>query len=431
MENESAGGSLRIEEVEVRDSRILIFRFSASSNVRRYLHSDCFYVKYDEPIQDVPVSMLSIPGVAGLITLCWVTNSDLYVDELDSRYLESMEAVRGVLNRFYPGIGFQGEVICEERVDNSFGNRGLGLLFSGGVDSTALYIKHRRVKPTLFTIIGGVIPPRNRGFTDRFKRTYREFADSEGVRIHFIETNIRRVLNESLLWSENRVHLERPWWEMVNMGIIYLGLVSPVTTRGIGRLLIASSGSYRSRKPYGSHPLLDNSIGWGDVEVFHDLREYNREEKITHLIKRLVEEGNAPALQVCNYTPRISDGLNCSTCGDCACTIAGLLAANIDPTRCGFQIRRDIYTKTKEYVKRSTLIKVWRNIQKEIDLECNDFHQNSEDFLRWLKKADLEAINKPPEGIDLERILLPLQAKLPRVVQDKILETYYSWRYGE
>lgn len=423
-------GTLRNKEIEVKDENILVFRFSASRELSKYHHSDWFYVKYDEPIQDVPRSILSIPGVAGLITTCWATNSDLILEELDSRYLESMEAVRGALNKFYPGIGFSGEIICEEVDDGSSGD-GRGLMFSGGVDSTSLNVKHREANPILYSIIGGVIPLRNRTFIQRFKRIYNNFAEREDVEIHFVETNLRGTLNEALLWTEYRVQLVKPWWEMVNMGIILLSLCSPVTIGETGELMIASSGSYRSKKPYGSHPLVDNNIGWGGVEVFHDLREYNREEKMVHLIKSLVEDGTPPALQVCNYTPLISDSLNCSICGDCACTIAGLLAANIDPARCGFKIRGDIYTKTREYIKKSTLIKVWRNIQEEIDLKDNDFHQNSEEFLRWLKHVDLGDINQPGNSIDLERLLLPLQSRLPRVLQNKILEAYYRWKSQE
>ncbi|MFP3950816.1 MAG: hypothetical protein ACLFVP_01525 [Candidatus Bathyarchaeia archaeon] len=210
----------------------LVFKFSAPDRLGRYLFSDRFYVKYDRTIEDVPMSILYIPGVAGLITLCWAKNIDVYVDELDSRYLRSMMKVREVLNKFYPRIGFHGEVVCDRKVDNSFGNSGTGQLFSGGVDSMSLYIENKGLKPTLFSIIGGVIPIENHAFIESYKRTYSRFAEAEGVDIHFVETDIRSVLNEALLWSEYRDQLHKPWWELVNQGIIYLSLCSPNSEEG-------------------------------------------------------------------------------------------------------------------------------------------------------------------------------------------------------
>jgi len=424
--------SLRITDVEVKEGNTLIYRFSAPRKLKRYLHSDSFYVKYDRRVEDVPRSILYIPGVAGLITLCWAKNTDIHVEELDSRYQRSMMAVRGVLNDFYPEIGFHGDVIADQEVVNSFGNSGTGQLFSGGVDSTALYIENRKLEPTLYSIIGGVIPVDNEDFIDLFKRTYSEFAEREGVKIHFIETDIRSVLNEALLWSEYRDQLRKPWWEDVNQGIVYLGLCSPLTLNGVGRVLIAASGSPESAKPYGTHPLIDNKIGWADVEVIHSQREYYRQEKISRFIKKFIEEEEIyPDLFICNYSPLFSDELNCKRCRRCSRTAIRLLLEGIDPTECGFDAGEELYKHIKEeIIPNDHRISAWKDIQKYINFKETRYLNNSEEFLRWLKDAELEALNKPEKMVDLEDVLLPIQARLPRVLQEKILRTYYKWRYN-
>lgn len=311
------------------------------------------------------------------------------------------------------------------------------MLFSGGIDSTALYIKLRDLKPTLYSIIGGQIPVENRAFVRGFKQVYSDFAERDDVKIHFIETDLRDVLNEALLWSDKHEHLKYPWWEAINQAIVHISLSAPLTAGEIMCLHIASS-DYRGpldQSSYGTHPYIDGELRWGDIKVLYEPLRYNRQEKINHQIKRFIEEiGTHPKLQVCYYNPLISDKFNCCYCEKCSRTITGLLAAGIDPEKCGLEVREGLYNHIKEdtitqaYAHSNSHL--WTKMQDLINLEDNDFHHNSEEFLRWLKDADLEALNSPEKGIDLEEVLLPIQARLPRVPQQKILQTYYKWKYS-
>ncbi|MFP3950815.1 MAG: hypothetical protein ACLFVP_01520 [Candidatus Bathyarchaeia archaeon] len=196
--------------------------------------------------------------------------------------------------------------------------------------------------------------------------------------------------------------------------------------------MIASSGNPSSEKPSGTHPRIDNNVRWGDIEVIHSQQEYYRQEKISHFIKAFIEEEERyPYLFICNYSPLFSDELNCKHCRRCSRTAIRIIEG-IDPKKCGFEAGEDLYKHIKEeIIPNDHRITAWKDIQKHIDLNRNKCLHNSEDFLKWLKEANLKALNNPEKWINLEEALLPIQARLPKTLQKKLLKTYYKWKYRE
>ena len=68
------------------DQNIVYYNFSCSKELDNYFKSKQMFIEYPEDVSSVPLSILSIPFIATFLGISWLENTNLYVDELDSRY---------------------------------------------------------------------------------------------------------------------------------------------------------------------------------------------------------------------------------------------------------------------------------------------------------------------------------------------------------
>ena len=122
---------IQIDDLQIINNNILMFKLSFSREIKKYFSSNSFYVKYDKKIKKVGKDILNIPAVASVITLAWTVNADVYVDHLDKTYLESLNIIKNVLNSFYPNINFDSKIHVDDIILNGFNKDEYGLLYSG------------------------------------------------------------------------------------------------------------------------------------------------------------------------------------------------------------------------------------------------------------------------------------------------------------
>src|SRR5699024_3401524 len=112
-------------------------------------------------ISYVPESILVIPLLANICPIAWITDSVIYCDQVDKKFLESLTVVRDSFRKMYPKHRWEGELITDSLVNNQkyFGTNQSrsALFFSGGVDSLASYIQTRFEKPSLIAVWGADI----------------------------------------------------------------------------------------------------------------------------------------------------------------------------------------------------------------------------------------------------------------------------------
>ena len=192
---------IQIDDLQIINNNILMFKLSFSREIKKYFSSNSFYVKYDKKIKKVGKDILNIPAVASVITLAWTVNADVYVDHLDKTYLESLNIIKNVLNSFYPNINFDSKIHVDDIILNGFNKDEYGLLYSGGIDSISSYIINKNKKPNLITIIGSMFSVNKDKFIMKIKNMHKQFTEKENVSINFIESNIRNVLNEGYIDS--------------------------------------------------------------------------------------------------------------------------------------------------------------------------------------------------------------------------------------
>ena len=163
---------IRVEELTISKNQVS-FRLSYPKKIQKYFLSNRFYVEYDKDVQDVSSSILYIPVISSIAPLAWVTGANIYVEELDRTYLESLAKIKLVMKRWYPRLPFSSTIYVKNIVSNSFQNKNFGLMFTGGIDSTVSFIKHRSDKPHLIMVGEPEVPLRDKAFWRRIKNRYK------------------------------------------------------------------------------------------------------------------------------------------------------------------------------------------------------------------------------------------------------------------
>lgn len=416
---------IRLLNTKVHNGNVLVTKLSYPKSMKKYFSSDCIYAEYNRRIDCVDESILNIPAIAILVPLAWAIGANLSVKKLDKSFLESLNKIRPIMQKWHPNFSFSTEIKVEEVVSNKFSNKGCALLFSGGLDSTVSYIRNKDKKPQLISIRGLDVLTEKRQVWTNVAEQLTAFAKRENIKIHFIKTNARELFFESLL----SIEFGRSWYVRVSHGLLTLGLCAPLTGEGFGTLLIASSRGPQHpnevRYPLGSSPLIDEKISWADVKIIHDSYDLNRSQKIMKVLRNHVESGNTIFLRVC-VNP-VKD-LNCSKCSKCIATITGLAVAGIDPNKCGFKMSsqtwvdlKQSFMSHKKQLFENDLITPhfsyrtddWKEMQKEISRDDIPNMHNSKYFFEWFRDYDLVKYGLEMEKrMEITRLLKVLKYRL-------------------
>ena len=117
---------IRFDSVSVHGRKV-VFRFSCSKRLKKYLSSDTFYVEYDALIDDVSKSILAVPAIAAFIPLAWATGANIYVqDELSELLQHEIDHLHGIIAtmRAIDGSSFalqsQRKYLTDGQLANSF-----------------------------------------------------------------------------------------------------------------------------------------------------------------------------------------------------------------------------------------------------------------------------------------------------------------------
>jgi hypothetical protein len=411
-------------------------RFTCSRRLRRFFTTFTLEIAYDVAVTDVPPSILTIPIVASLVPVAWAAGADLHVETLDATFRDCLTPVRAAFRTMYPKLIRPSRLVVDRPVANRHRKKGYGLLFSGGVDSTASFYKNLARRPNLITV-DGVDPPwlvqRDWGVTraafwTRLKRTYGAFAAAEGVAINFIQTNARGFLDEARLNRHFGYFLTSGhWWIGIQHGLSLLGLCAPLTVlKGLGTLLISSAGESdvaAHARPNASRPWISEKVAWSDVTVSTEGYPLTRQEKIRRYLKPYLAGGaHHPTLRVCwsRY-----NALNCSDCEKCHRTIGGLLLENIDPNTVGFRIGAGYVQRLQQDLQAHPdrhLPSAWRQIQALIPDDLSHNLHDSCAFFEWLRTHEFPSTPKTTHPL-IRYTPIVVRRYLPEAIKNLIRST--------
>jgi len=305
---------LTIKSVEATNNRLSV-RFDCAGQIRKFFTENVFFVEYDTSIEDVPEAFLVIPFLASACPVAWACRADVYVETVDENFLAALGEVKKTLQRFYPEVGFSGNIHADNIVKPDVGLHSKSMmLFSGGADSLFTYIKHQDEKPVLICVNGADVELTNHEAWNTVMELSNDFSSKTGSKLRTVQSNFRAILDELMIATYYENCISVSWWEGVMHGLALLGLCAPLTyIDNIRKLYIASSYTKEFPEPWGSHPDVDNNVKWTGTTVMHDGYEFSRQKKLDVIADYIKTSKHKFVIRSC-WEGETEKNANCSVC---------------------------------------------------------------------------------------------------------------------
>jgi hypothetical protein len=390
--------SLIVDSVKVSDGRLEV-HFNCEGQVKKFFGTTKFFAEYNVSIESVPEHILIIPFLSTVCPVAWANGADIKVKTIDRAFLQSLRKIKNTYSLFYPEIHFDGEVHADNVVSSSVDTNGKAMiLFSGGLDSVATYIRHEKKQPILVAIHGTPDMRANdfKGWSLAYQYL-KSFAENIENPLRTVRSNFYDVVDDLML-RKFYEKLDGGWWERIMHGLVLLGVCAPLTfVDKVQKLYIASTFSQDFHAPWGSAPEIDNNISWAGVNCQHDGYELTRQQKIELFADYTVQTQRKLPIRVCSWR---GNGANCSSnkCEKCSRTIVGLELAGLDPNNHGFNVTTDSFMGIKESLENDKWPFgadekwMWTDLQRYARQHKRLPHHEAELLTEWLATADVGAI---------------------------------------
>ncbi|QFU85006.1 hypothetical protein [Natronorubrum aibiense] len=405
-----------------------------SPALERFFTDESFRTDYDVPIEDVPEGVLSIPVLAQVCPVAWANGADVYVDEVDATFASALEAVKETLCSMHDFL--EGGTLYAKRTTDAEPETGgeSGLLFTGGVDSTCSYVRHREESPTLISIRGWTITPdpADDDDWDHLRSRVSSFATDHDLETAFVESNMLSFLAHPMLLAHYKRYVDGAWYSSVGHGLGLLGLCAPMAyARGIEDLYVAATHWEGIDLEWGSRPDIDDHVRWAGTQCHHDAYDLTRQERLDRIADYVRNEDPTLELQTCNVR---MDG-NCGECEKCYRTAVGLRLAGLEPTAHGYPFSdadyREIRTALEE--GRWVLGQDERYMWEDIRERARETEPNSDAeaaFFEWLDAADLDDLVSDSEPPLSHRLLRAGARNAPAPVYNTVYPAWTSAKSG-
>ncbi|MFC6906907.1 hypothetical protein [Halalkalicoccus tibetensis] len=433
---------ITVDEISVHDQTEVRYSLSYSRRLQRFLRDIDPYIRYSEDVSDVPESILAVPLLATLCPVAWIRGADIYIDKIDKSFCRSLPALHDGYAQLYPTAPFEAKssLHYKDLVDNGSSNPDSeesrsGVLFTGGVDSTTTYLRHRDQQPHLITVRKET-ETRENAWKQR-RRMIGAFAAEEELTTHAIETNIKSTVKKFMVNLYHRHHLNESWDRAMFLGIGYPGFTAPLAYKH-GLTDIYQSADYlpHTRYPKSTQSLLVDNLRWGKTRVESDAEGLTRQDKIELLGAHFTGKEMNWEISSCDYGGDTS--VSCNHCETCFHTITGFIVANYDPAAFGFEIDTGTFEEIKshlsdrEFDSDSGKLRFWLELQERADPSQVDLpYEGVTDFVAWLADATIAnewsrplPVPRPEYEISMKRRLCielpyPLDAWLIRWYFDR------------
>ncbi|WP_049925542.1 hypothetical protein [Halopiger goleimassiliensis] len=385
------------------DGSTLECRLRPTRDLERFVTGEPFRVEYDQPIEDVPAGILAIPALANVCPVAWANGADVYVDEVDVTFAHALEEAKASLLEMHDflegGTLYARETIdADPTADRESTTEGSdsALLFTGGVDSTCSYVRHRDEAPTLVSLRGWTITPDPADDPDweHLRERVSAFAADRGLETAFLETNALSALDHAMLLAHYKRFVDGAWYSSVGHGLGLLGLCAPMAyVRGIEDLYVAATHWEGIDLEWGSRPDIDDHVRWGGTRCHHDGYELTRQERIDVIAEYVRNEDPTLEVQTCNDR---MDG-NCGECEKCYRTAIGLRLSGLDPTAHGYPFSSDDYDEVRRNLEAGAWELgederyMWADIRDRVR-EADPESPQERAFFEWLCSVDLEEL---------------------------------------
>ncbi len=371
-------------------------RLDYPRSLNKYFLKNTGYVQYDRKIEitGIDESILSVPLLSVISPIAWAVGANISIAFTDYDYLASLEKLRGIYHNFFPGLSCAGRFATDVRVNAAFSENRDAILYSGGVDSLASFLSHKKEKPDLISIWGVQdIPTFETRFWNTMWNGISAIAEHEGVQAYQVKTDLYRNINHELLNHKfGYKQLKNSWWNNFASSLFLTGMCAPITAaRGSKKLIMSSSYPPGYQGITAFHSSIVQNIRWSNIPVVQDGFEMSRQQKVAYICENDTH-GYLSQLRVCFDS---AFKTNCGKCEKCSRTIIALTIEGRDPGKCNFKVDSKTFKNLKKRLDRraiglNTGVKsFWLDMQKHIPENIlHDFH-GSREFLVWLKTYEI------------------------------------------
>ena len=413
------------------NDKTLTIQVRVSRDLRRFIRKDHFYIRYEQEIF-ADAGILSIPAVALLLPLAWLTGSDIHVPCLDRTFAEAVKAVQQTYLRIYPKLSSDNELIVEQLTDAPPNPEGSALMFSGGLDATYTFFANRHLNPRLIQVFGTEFPLGNKEYLGLLKEESSVFADRHDVDLSFVYTDYFYFLDHSAIqhaWIPVRELVNGDLWKGMGYPIGFLSMSAPLSAGRFNHMLIAAAADReradRMREnPDASSPGVDQKIAWSNLRVEHHgcLHRFEKARAMKDWLP-----GNH--LRVCWMFAKaleVEKAMNCQRCEKCARSIIGLSVGGVDPGSCGFNIDEATIQYIKQRLidrlsKKSHLALWWGPMQRAIPEHIEGDMFGMRDFMEWFREFDLgNGLDPPSPVFSIEKAFCMFPAPVALAVRSAV-----------
>jgi hypothetical protein len=426
--------SVAVHEPTITESAVEC-RVAPSRDVRRFFADDTFRAEYDVDVSRVPPAIAVVPVLAHVCPVAWANGADVEVPVVDATFLNALSEIRDVLRRIYPEFIEGGEIraarVVDTRTDRSPAAYGdVGMLFTGGVDSVASYVRHRDEDPTLVSVQGWVVGVDEEDRWDGAREHVETFASQRGLETRYVRSNALSVLDMPMLQAHYKRFVDGAWYSSVGHGLGLRGLCAPLAdARGLGTIHVAATLTAGFDQPRGSHPDIDDRVRWTYTRGHHDGFDLTRQDKIDLIADYVKTADRRFPLRTCIHD---ETGGNCNACEKCYMTMVGLVLAGLDPTRFGYEIDERTWAEIREAFERRAFVMDdhtkfhWADIQDHVTSDREFPVDGATGFFEWLPQVDLDDVASSATTPTSDRLVRAVARNLPYPVYASIYPVYES-----
>lgn len=361
---------ITLSRLSISDDRVDYY-FDVSDSLQKYFTDDRhLFHQYSHSIKGIPESILVIPFLGNVMQIAWLTDSKVRVKAVDQVFYASLLSLREAYRKMYPNCPLNGGLIAEKIVENHTETSGSAQMFTGGLDATVTFIRHRDEDPLLIQEYGfyrdelltadtysGDKPSEHNYQIDRGMTE--DFAAQHGLQTAFVRSNYCTFVRSNAIDKEYSKLMGDSFWHGLHHAMAILAAAAPTVYQNqIRTLYIASSFSVGNKYPCASDPTTDNEFCFAGTNVVHDGYEMTDQDKARVAAQFQKELSRPLPLRVCSWNDR-----NCCSCEKCLRRILQLNAEGGDPRQFGFPVH-SVFDTTKVFLNREVQFFTVKNIDK-------------------------------------------------------------------
>ena len=252
------------------------------------------------------------PFIAALLLPAMKKQEDIVVEDaiVSKQFIKNMSKLMRKVHKW--NNDFSIITIKSQTSPDRFKGKGRAEFLTAGVDSFYTYLKAKKNKKriTHFLFVHGFdIELENISFFNKTRREIGRLAHDENVALVTLRTNVKKIIEQYIEWD----------WGHGGA----LAAVALLLRKGLAEAYIAGALRKDQLFPYGTHPAIDPLWGTETLQLFHDGNEYDRLDKVMHVVG--TSQLALCHLRVCNQN--LQGKYNCSRCFKCLWTMMTLECA--------------------------------------------------------------------------------------------------------